>query len=356
MYCKACRAMPKSKRPLYSQLNRRLALRLTCQTLADLILRDETLVPAVIASCSHRAAALQQPEPARIPRLKAQCDKLTHGIQFVMANPGDSDADRHESEAKLRQLRQERNAVAAEISVLQEVQDRAVILPSQGAVRELISQFSEILITVVQSDSETDASRAREIVDLLTGGKIELIQQGERKAQCGWLQGRFRLHLLAGVVEKFTGVKVAENTEEPVVTIEYREPTPTEACADRVKELFDSGKLIKAIAVELGITRNMATKALDHWFESRGLAKPDGRSRRATLDQKHLEPPRYILIADEAMRLYNEGKLLQEIAITLESDRNTVRKAIAHGHQSRGLVMPDGRTRRKGLDQPSSRP
>ena len=341
MFCKACRAMQKPKRPLYSHLNRLLALRLTCQTLADLIRRDETLVQAVIAACNHQAAALQQPDPTQSQRLKSKYDKLTARIQFDMENPGESEADRRESEATLKRLRQERIAVATEISVLEEAQDRVVIVPSQAAVHELIAQFGEILVAAAQADSEADTSRAREIVDLLTGGKIEMIQQGERKAQCGWLQGRFRLRLLAGLVEKSTGVKAAENTEEPVITIEYREPTPTEACADRVKELFDRGMLIKAIAVEVGITRNMATKALDHWFESRGLAKPDGRSRRATLDQKHLEPPRYVLIADEAARLYNEGKLVKEIAVKLESDRNTVSKSLEHWHQSRGLVMPD---------------
>jgi site-specific DNA recombinase len=356
MFCKACRAMQKSKRPLYSLLNRLLALRLTCQTLADLMQRDETLVPAVITACNNQAAALQQPDPAQLQRLKVQYDKLTGRIQFIMDNPGDSEADRRESEATIKRLRQQRSAVAAEVSVLEEAQHRVVIVPSQAAVRDLIAQFGEILTAAAHGESEADTSRAREIIDLLTGGKIEMIQQGERKAQCGWLQGRFRLRLLAGVAETFTGVKVVENMEEPLITIDYREPTPTEAYADRVKELFDNGKLIKAIAAELGITRNMATKALDHWFESRGLAKPDGRSRRATLDQKHLEPPRYILIADEAMRLYNEGKLLQEIAVKLESDRNTVSKAIAQWYTSRGLVMPDGRTRRKKLDQPDSRP
>jgi hypothetical protein len=288
MFCKACRAMPKSKRPLFSQLNRLLALRLTCQILAELIQRDETLVPAVIAACSQHAAARQQPDPAHLLRRNAHHDKLTDRIRFVMENPGDSDADRRESEATLKRLRQERTTVAAEISVLKEAQNRVVIVPSQAKVRDLIAQFSETLSAAAQADSESDTSRAREIIDLLTGGRIELIQRGESKAHRGWLQGRFHLRLLAGVVEEFTGVKPTDNMAEPVITIDYREPTPTECWSDRVKELFDSGKLIKAIAAELGITRNMAAKALDHWYECRGMTKPDGRSRRATLDQKHL--------------------------------------------------------------------
>ena len=101
------------------------------------------------------------------------------------------------------------------------------------------------------------------MIDLLTGGRIELFQCGEPRSHGGWLQGRFRVHLLAGLVRELAGAAGSEGQDEPVIAIDYREPTPSEACADRVKELYDQGMLIKAIAAELGITRNLASKALD---------------------------------------------------------------------------------------------
>jgi transposase len=162
--------------------------------------------------------------------------------------------------------------------------------------------------------------------------------------------------VLSGLVQTLAGAAPREDQEEPVVTIDYREATPSEAWADRVKELYDQGKLIKAIAAELGITRNLAAQALDCWYQQRGLAKPDGRSRRATLDQKHLRPPRYVQLAEEAMRLSNAGRARDEIAARLNCSRPTITKAINHWHQSRGLSAPAGRTRRQESDGSSVRP
>jgi hypothetical protein len=44
--------------------------------------------------------------------------------------------------------------------------------------------------------------------------------------------------------------------------------------------------LIQDIAAKLGCNRDTATKALKHWFESRGLEYLDGRERRTTLPRK----------------------------------------------------------------------
>ena len=75
---------------------------------------------------------------------------------------------------------------------------------------------------------------------------------------------------------------------------------------------------IKVIAVNLGITQNLAAKALDSWYEQRGMAKPDGRSRRATLTQKHVGRPLYMQLAEDAMRMSNEGHPFEEIGVSVE--------------------------------------
>ena len=78
------------------------------------------------------------------------------------------------------------------------------------------------------------------------------------------------------------------------------------------------------------------------------MAKPDGRSRRATLTQKHLGPPLYMQLAEDAMRMYNDGHSYDEIATRLNCCRPTITKVIRHWHQSQGLSAPDGRTRVRG--------
>ena len=88
-------------------------------------------------------------------------------------------------------------------------------------------------------------------------------------------------------------------------------------------------------------------------FALEGKELPDGRSRRSKLDKKHIEPPRYQAVADEVMALYDEGKLLGEIAEQLQLDRNRVTSSVRYWHELRGLPVPDGRTRRKCLDRKS---
>ncbi len=356
MFCRGCQSMPKDKRPLYSQLNRQLALKLTCEKLAALLQQDEALVQTVIATVQREAAALQQPDPSRLEALQARQSVVSRKISFIMDNVGDTDFDRREAEVKLKQLRQERAACQAELHVLENARTRAVVIPSEAEVRSLINDLGTSLITAAQSDDEVEATEARRIAELLTGGRIELFQQGERSAQRGWLQGRFRVRLESCLVEMLSRTKAYVDLDGLEVTIDYRELSSPELWVDRVKQEYDQGKLIKVIAKELGISRNLAAQALDHWYESRSLSRPDGRSRRATLDQQHTEDPPYIQIADEAMKMYANGQLLQEIAAQLNCDRNTLTKAIAHWHKARGLAVPDGRSRRKQLDRPCSGP
>ena len=147
---------------------------------------------------------------------------------------------------------------------------------------------------------------------------------GERKAQRGWLQGRFRVRLLSFLVERVTGVRPLGRDDGVEVTIDYREPPEIIALSEKAKALYDTGMMNAQIAKELGCARSRVTKLLKYWFESRGLVMPDGRGRRASLKQKHMEPPLYQQIADEVMVMYRQEKLLQDIADTLKVDRNTV--------------------------------
>ena len=103
-------------------------------------------------------------------------------------------------------------------------------------------------------------------------------------------------------------------------------------------------------------SKSQVTKLLHHWFVSRNLEMPDGRPRRSTLVQKQLQPPIYQPLADRAKELWNQELLMGEIATVLKCDRNTLTSAIGYWHTSRGLDVPDGRSRRKTLEQKVARP
>ncbi|MDG3008376.1 hypothetical protein, partial [Paludisphaera mucosa] len=189
----------------------------------------------------------------------------------------------------------------------------------------------------------------REVVDMLTGGRVDLVQMGGREPKRGWLRGTFRLRL-PGVPAPGADAAGEE------VAIDFREPPPYELYADAVKEAYDRGLLYKAIAAELGITRNMTYKALGHWYGSRGLPEPDGRSRRATLAEPTLEPAPFIRMADDALRLCDLGLPYGDIAARLGCDRTTAVKAIQHACGLVGRVVPDGRTRRRLLNRRAPKP
>jgi hypothetical protein len=77
--------------------------------------------------------------------------------------------------------------------------------------------------------------------------------------------------------------------EASEVVIDFREPTVAEQLADKVKALCDQGKLIKMVATDLHISRNLATRALAHWYERNGSPRPDGRSRRWGGNKKDMQ-------------------------------------------------------------------
>ena len=64
----------------------------------------------------------------------------------------------------------------------------------------------------------------------------------------------------------------------------------------------------------------------------------------------------YQRISDQVKQLCDDGLLLGEIAEQLTCDHNTITKARAYWHESRGLEVPDGRTRRKSLERKVSKP
>jgi hypothetical protein len=355
MVCPVCQELPAADRPLFTQMNRALALRLTCARLAGLVRADAALVAAVLAACRQEAEALQRPDPARLAGLKARLDKLSQGIKFALNNPGETQADQNESGAELRRLRAARAEAEAERAALDAAAGKRTKVPTEGEVAELLDALAAELERAATGGVPEDAASARAAVELLTGGRIELEQAGERQAQRGWLRGRFRVRLLDAAVTRLTGVAPAADGDGVEVVIDYRAPTEAERWADQVKELYDRGLLIRAIAAALGITRNLPRLALAAWSERNGERLPDGRSRRSDLATQHTEPPLYQRVAEEVKRLLDEGLLMGTIAERLGIDANTVTAATRYWYTSRGLAAPDGRTRRKELPRGGGR-
>ena len=150
----------------------------------------------------------------------------------------------------------------------------------------MLDELGQTLRSAAEAGTEQEKRIARRIIDELTGGRIDLFQMGPRKAQQGWLQGRFKVRLLRFLVERITGA-VPGGTEQGVeVVIDYRQPPPYEALSEEAKRLYDEDLPMTRIAERLDCDRNTVTAAIRYWHKSRGLPVPDGRTRRKGLARK----------------------------------------------------------------------
>jgi site-specific DNA recombinase len=230
MICPECLGMPVEQRPLFSHLNRVLALRLTCEKLADLVKPDDELIGMVIDACKREAGRTQQPDPRQLVEIKRNEQQLTGRIKFVMNNVGESEADQKESAEEMKRLRRERAELQAEIARLECASARPIRIPGEDEIRRLLAELGDILATAASTEAGEDIETTREVIKLLTGSRIDLCQQGERKAQRGWLQGRFKVHLLPYLLSKAIVVEgTGRELEGTEIVIDYRAPSRLEA-------------------------------------------------------------------------------------------------------------------------------
>jgi site-specific DNA recombinase len=348
--CPQCKAEADEKQHLFSLINRALARKLLCQELVRRIHADAGIVDMAVESARRQVEAMQQPDEGQLAAREKELSSLNGRIAFVLDNPGETETDREENAKQLGRLRAERAKVQRQIAEVNAVAARRRDVPTAAEIRCLMREMEQILLNAVTSDDEEELGKAMGIIVDLTGGKVVLSQQGEAKAKRGWLRGTFRLRLLDTLLSHAgCGESSESDVDGEEVVIDFREETDAEQLADRAKELYDQGRLVKKIATELGVSRNLVAAALTHWFTSRGLEVPDGRTRRSHLKEQHLLAPPYQRIADEVKRRCDAKQLLQDIAKELGCDRNTVTQAHQFWYNSRGLEPPDGRTRRKEL-------
>ena len=106
-------------RPLFTHLNRKLALRLTCEKLAELVCLDEALVGEIISACQREAEAAQRPDPNAEKQLRAKLDKVKKTMEFNRRNPGETEEEQEQTEKLLKQLRGERAGIEADLSAME---------------------------------------------------------------------------------------------------------------------------------------------------------------------------------------------------------------------------------------------
>ena len=343
--CVSCKA--EAAPALYTLFNRRLGTELICPKVAELLRADETLIAEAIDICRQCADAAERPDPGEIDQLRRKEKQLSRQIDHVLDMPGETEQDRIETKAKVRTLRAQRATVQQLIVEIEEVLARPVVVPDPAEIRERLDEFAKVLLRAAESAEPRVFHAAREFLIKVSGGRIELVQCGEKKAQRGWLRATFQVRLLKPLLAEF-GCS-CKPAPYKLVTIDIRKPTLAERRASEVRRLYDQGLGERTIAEQLQINRNSVRKALDVSFAAEGKARPDGRSRRWTLSKEQRPVLKAEAIVDDVLQYYHQGMPIQEIATRLNVDRNCITAAVRIWHEERGISAPDGRARRKQL-------
>lgn len=352
MSCPVCRE--EAEPALFSQLPRRLALQMICQRLAESILTHEHLLPSLVEKCQHYVRSAGQPDHQALEKIQREEERLTRQITFILEAPGDSDQDQAENRRRLAQLREERVALQCRKAEIEQAVQNPVAVPSTAEVHALLQKLAQILQKAAISQEPAELAAVRTIIVGLTGGRILLTQQGERKRKKGWLRATLTVHW-PQILLRQLGFTQEEAGEGEVIEIDILPPDPKAAIRIRVKELYNQGWMQKDIAREVDLHRSQITKLLKEWEQLNHEKLPDGRRRRHYLSQGKMASPRYQKIAEEAKQLWDEDIPTKEIARQLNCSPPTVERSVQYWHEIRGLPIPREKERKDRLFQQAKR-
>jgi transposase len=279
---------------------------------------------------------------------------LTNQIAFILDAPGESDQDRNENRQRLVQLRTERALHQKRIAEIEDAAQRPTETPTLEEVQMMIADLGTRLKTAAHSSDPAELAALREIIVNMTGGRILLTQQGLRKKNNGWLRASFDVRPPSSLLPH--PALLGDDLGEAIhVEIDLKRRSNRELQMEKVKKLYDLGRMNIEIAEELGMDRKRVTLLLRAWAESHGESFTDGRRRRKYLERKQLKQPRYQTLAEEAKRLWGENLSVSEIAKRLQCSRPTVHVAVGYWYESRDLPVPSPSSRRERIFEEAKR-
>ncbi|MDB4539937.1 hypothetical protein N9231_05895, partial [Saprospiraceae bacterium] len=296
------------------------------------------------------AERMQKPDPRRLAELKKSRKEAKEQLGMLIRTFKGEDEELIRDE--LNEFRGQLSKLDARIAEEKKFLEQVINLPSEEEAYEIFSGFSEILLSVTSDPTDDELDMAREMVDLITGGRIEVYQQGEKKAKLGWLQVRLKVNMDVVLMHR-VGIDDFTGTENEVeLVIDIREEAPENPKIALARQLYDQDYFENEIAAKLKAGRASVCNWIRQSFAAEGKEKPDGYERR-----KRIEKARglhhYQLISDEVFKLAESGVLLCEIAEQLNTNRDVITESLRYAYEKRGLPWLDGRARRKSLDRKS---
>ena len=331
-----------------TQLPRQLAEGLILNEISARILANPAWLEAVYAATREAWNVRQSRLPNELRDAQAGLEDVNRKIARLLdLLEGEAKPDPDITE-RLAARRAERREWENRFTAAQALVNEQPVEPTMDWVRERVRQLAETL-------TDATPAAAYALRDLLDGPiRVRQIERAGKKRH--FLRGTLRIRL--GTLAAALGVRsVAEANSTDLsyeeITIDFVRDNPLDARSDEAKAWWDEKLPNKEIARRLGCKPSFVTKLLKHWSRRHGTELPDGRARRGQLPPSPDALPLYQRIAEPVMELYRQYLELGDIAQALGHDRNTVTAAVRYWHESRGLPVPDGRTRRKSLPRSS---
>ena len=136
MFCPMCNSMPPNERPLFSHLSRVLALKVVCKKAGVILKETHKLLDFVYEAFKAKLESVQQPDEHHLIKLKKSQKVLTHQIQTLNENPGETETDLQENMKALKQMRSKRAELDLQISQLYNATNKKPFIPSKNQIAE----------------------------------------------------------------------------------------------------------------------------------------------------------------------------------------------------------------------------
>ena len=324
-------------------LNRELAERLILQAIGHQIASNSTWVELLLSATIRSHEKLKRELPDQRRTLNDALTEVNRRIAMLVANSEQQIVP--ELESRMVELRTERQRLQADLKQLGDG-DQADGPPTKAWIEEKLSGLH--LIMDNRGPAAAHALRA------LVGGKISVQEVRLPGKKRHYLRGRLELQLRA--VAESIGARVNDELDSKphcteVIYIDFRKPERHELIADEVKGYWDKGLTDLEIAEIFRCGRALISRALDHWYKTRGLLRPDGRTCKKRLKGRRKAEK----LQAQIMELWHQDLSVTAISEQLNCGMEIVHEAVTKWHVDRSLPVPDGRARRREIRRSAKR-
>lgn len=268
-----------------TQLRRELAERLILEALGRRVLANPAWRDAVLAETLAAWRDQRRRQPAERERaekalaeVERKIDRLVDSIERGAPSP--------EVHARLAERRGERAALLGRLSRLRRAGEQRLAEPTAEWVGTKLADLKSTLA----DGGAAAALALRDLVGAVTVREVRRREPGRHYLRGRFTVHSDPLLKGLGVPHTPGGGKAAAAGQErgEEVVLDFRELTPAEEIVDEVKALWDAGLTYREIAARVGWNRNVVAKAVALWHRQRGLAPPDGRGCRGRLARETL--------------------------------------------------------------------